>query len=90
MVNLDIKSTINDLNGSMNKVDSATSDRFPSCSAVAQLKGQSVKGQSHFGSYKRLLCYFYVQLRHVPINEHATMGLPHTEIFNSVAFNSIK
>ena len=34
MVYLDIKSTENDPNWLINKVDSATSDRFPSCSSL--------------------------------------------------------
>ena len=34
MVDLDRKSTRNDPNGLLNKVDSATSDRFPNCSLL--------------------------------------------------------
>ena len=54
------------------------------------IKGQSVKGHGHIGSYERLLCCLLVQLWHMTINEHANVGFPHVILFNSVAFNSIK
>ena len=77
-VNLDRESTKNDITGLLSKVDNAIQTGFQ----VAQLKGQSVKGQGDIGSYDSLLYYLKVPLRHMTINEHANMGLTHVPLFN--------
>ena len=71
-------------------MDTATSDRFPSCSSLL------LNGKVNFSKVNVILGHMIVSsaiskfnLSQMTINEHANVGLPHVILFNKIAFYSI-